>query len=46
MAIAYVNNIASVKVMEKSGYTFFKEEYGAEDDPYGNGILVYKFPIY
>ena len=35
-------NQASVKVLEKNGYQFVKEEFGAEDDPYGNGMLVYK----
>jgi [ribosomal protein S5]-alanine N-acetyltransferase len=29
-------------VLEKNGYDFVREEYGAEDDPYGNGMLVYK----
>ena len=35
-------NIASVRVLEKNGYEFVKEEFGAEDDPYGNGMLIYK----
>lgn len=35
-------NAASVRVLEKSGYVFISEEVGAEDDPYGNGMLVYK----
>ena len=35
-------NDASVRVLEKNGYTFTGEEYGAEDDPYGNGLLIYK----
>lgn len=35
-------NGASVKVLEKNGYEFVKEEFGAEDDPYGNGMLIYK----
>jgi len=35
-------NHASVRVLEKNGYAFVKEEMGAEDDPYGNGMLVYK----
>ena len=34
-------NDASAKVLEKSGYQFVKEEFGAEDDPYGRGMLVY-----
>ena len=34
-------NDASVRVLEKNGYTFVTEESGAEDDPYGNGMLVY-----
>ena len=36
-------NDASARVLEKSGYAFKAEEYGAEDDPYGNGMLVYKY---
>lgn len=35
-------NTASARVLEKAGYMFVNEEYGAEDDPYGNGMLVYK----
>lgn len=35
-------NAASVRVLEKNGYTFIREEIGAEDDPYGNGMLVYQ----
>lgn len=35
-------NLASAKVLEKNGYAFVTEEFGAEDDPYGNGMLVYK----
>lgn len=35
-------NNASVRVLEKNGYIFEKEEFGAEDDPYGNGMLIYK----
>ena len=35
-------NNASVRVLEKNGYKFVREEFGAEDDPYGNGILIYK----
>jgi ribosomal-protein-alanine N-acetyltransferase len=35
-------NEVSVKVLEKSGYQFVREEFGAEDDPYGNGMLVYR----
>lgn len=34
-------NNASVRVLEKNGYVFVKEEFGAEDDPYGNGMLIY-----
>ena len=34
-------NDASVRVLEKNGYRFLSEEYGAEDDPCGNGMLVY-----
>ena len=35
-------NDASVRVLEKNGYCFVGEENGAEDDPYGNGMLVYR----
>ena len=35
-------NGASVRVLEKNGYVFSHEEFGAEDDPYDNGMLVYK----
>ena len=35
-------NNASVKVLERNGYEFVEEEFGAEDDPYGNGMLIYK----
>ena len=34
-------NTASERVLEKAGYTFVREEFGADDDPYGNGMLVY-----
>lgn len=35
-------NNASVRVLEKSGYVFVNKEFGTEDDPYGQGILVYR----
>lgn len=35
-------NNASVRVLEKNGYEFVAEELEAEDDPYGNGMLIYK----
>ncbi len=35
-------NEASVKVLEKNAFQFLREESGAEDDPYGNGMLVYE----
>ena len=35
-------NGASARVLEKAGYDFVCEESGAEDDPYGGGMLVYK----
>ena len=35
-------NDASVRVLEKNGYVYVGEEYGAEDDPYGNGMLIYR----
>ena len=34
-------NIASRRVLEKTGYIFVKEEFNALDDPYGNGVFVY-----
>ena len=38
-------NLASARVLEKCGYTLLREEMGAEDDPYGNGVLVYRLTI-
>ena len=38
-------NDASVRVLEKNGYRFLEEEFGAEDDPYGNGMLVYVYQV-
>ena len=35
-------NEASAKVLEKNGYQLIRKEFGAEDDPYGNGMLVYQ----
>ena len=35
-------NLPSRRVLEKNGYIFIREELDAEDDPYGNGMLVYK----
>ena len=35
-------NAASQRVLEKCGYTFVREEAGAEDDPWGKGMLVYR----
>ncbi|MBR6752878.1 MAG: GNAT family N-acetyltransferase [Clostridia bacterium] len=35
-------NQASVRVLEKSGFVFLREEFGAADDPYGCGVLVYR----
>ena len=34
-------NGASESVLRKNGYRFTAEEFGAEDDPYGNGMLVF-----
>ena len=34
-------NVASARVLEKNGYAFVTEEFGAEDDLFGNGMLVY-----
>ena len=39
------DNDASVRVLEKNGYRFEREEFGAEDDPYNKGMLVYKKEI-
>jgi RimJ/RimL family protein N-acetyltransferase/Ser/Thr protein kinase RdoA (MazF antagonist) len=36
-------NKASARVLEKNGYSFSEEEFEAEDDPYGNGMLVYVY---
>ena len=38
-------NDASSRVLEKSGFKFVKEELYADDDPYGNGMLVYEYRI-
>lgn len=35
-------NYASIRVLEKNSYEFVNEEFGAEDDPYGSGMLIYK----
>lgn len=35
-------NHASLSVLEKNGFVFVAQQIGAEDDPYGNGMLVYK----
>ena len=35
-------NHASARVLEKNGFVFSEEVFGAEDDPYGNGMLIYK----
>ena len=35
-------NTASQKVLEKNAYQFLRTEFGAPDDPYGNGMLVYQ----
>ena len=35
-------NGASARVLEKNGYILIGEEFGAEDDPYGNGMLIYR----
>lgn len=35
-------NHVSVRVLEKNGFEFVKEEFGAEDDAYGNGMLIYR----
>ena len=35
-------NDASASVLEKNGYRFVAEEFGAEDDPYGNGMRIYR----
>ena len=35
-------NTASERVLLKSGYTFLTCETNAPDDPYGDGMLVYR----
>ena len=35
-------NTASQRVLEKNGYALIGEEFGAEDDPYGKGMLIYR----
>ena len=35
-------NDASIRVLEKNGFNFVREEFGAEDDPYGKGMLIYE----
>jgi ribosomal-protein-alanine N-acetyltransferase len=35
-------NDASARVLTKNGYQFVGEVNGAEDDPFGNGIWIYK----
>ena len=35
-------NTASTRILEKNGYALIGEEFGAEDDPYGTGMLVYR----
>lgn len=35
-------NDASVRVLEKNGFAFIREEFGVEDDPEGRGMLVYR----
>ena len=35
-------NDASARVLEKNAYRFVEMELGAEDDPYGSGMMVYK----
>ena len=39
---AYRCGIILCEKRKKNGYEFVTEEFGAEDDPYGNGMLVYK----
>ncbi len=38
-------NEASEKVLLKNGFQFIQEEFGAEDDPCGNGMRVYSKTI-
>jgi len=35
-------NHASARVLEKNGYVLIDEEFGAEDDPYGEGMLIFR----
>lgn len=36
-------NDASVRVLQKNDYTYVTEEFGAEDDPYNRGMLIYVY---
>lgn len=38
-------NRAPSKVMDKCGYRYIGEEFEAADDPYGKGMLIYKFKL-
>ncbi|WBW95029.1 GNAT family N-acetyltransferase [Oceanirhabdus sp. W0125-5] len=38
-------NNASCRVLEKAGYKYVNEEFDADDDPYGKGMLVYKLEV-
>ncbi len=39
---ALKGNDASIRVLSKCGFTYKELEMGAEDDPYGYGMMVYK----
>ena len=41
--LPYVLAVVSKQTGELIGDTGINEEFGAEDDPYGNGMLVYAF---
>lgn len=38
-------NTASCRVLEKAGYKYINDEFEAEDDPYGKGMLIYKLEV-
>ena len=38
-------NTASARVLARCGWEFVREEFGAEDDPWGRGMLVYRKEI-
>lgn len=41
MSLKCIND-KGTRTYPRTGYSFVTEEFGAEDDPYGNGMWVYK----